>query len=93
MWGEAFRTSGKERKEETENSIKDAERTKTLFKEKHIFFLKFINSEINFEEKKIYKPGCVHETFIHTQMNILCGKKTRVSSQKSKTYKQRKRKK
>lgn len=94
MRGEAFRTSGKERKEETENSTKDAERKKkkTLFKEKHIFFLKFITSEISFEEK-IYKPGCVRETFIHTQMNILCGKKTRVSSQKCKAYNKRKRKK
>lgn len=39
----------------------------------------------------IYKPSCVRETFIHTQMNILRGKKTRVSSQKCKAYNKRKR--
>lgn len=52
--------------------------------------MKFINPEMSFEGKKIYKPSCVRETFIHTQMNILCGKKTRVSSQKCKAYNKRK---
>lgn len=45
-----------------------------------------MNFKIIFEDKKIYKPGCVGETFIHTQVNVLCGKKTRMSSQKCKAY-------
>lgn len=67
--------------------------TEDTEREEHIFFLKcIINFEIIFEAKKIYKPGCVRETFIHTQMNVLCGKKTRVSSQKCKAYNKTKRK-